>query len=187
MCTFIRNCQIVFRNGYFILHLSQKCMGVSVALHFGQHLTLFYWVSSGFNFHFSVFSDVEQVFMCLLPFFWWSVSLHLLLISCAVCLTADLWFLYVLKVANIFSWYVCVCARAHSVVSLCLTLPPGSSVHGIFQARILEQVAVSFSRGSSLLRGGTRVSRVWFFPSWATKGAVSQYCDLHFHFLGCVF
>jgi len=27
--------------------------------------------------------------------------------------------------------------------------PPGSSVHGILQARILEWVAVSFSRGSS--------------------------------------
>ena len=26
--------------------------------------------------------------------------------------------------------------------------PPGSSIHGIFQARILEWVAVSFSRGS---------------------------------------
>ena len=29
---------------------------------------------------------------------------------------------------------------------------PGSSVHGIFQARILEWVAISFSRGSSQLR-----------------------------------
>ena len=27
--------------------------------------------------------------------------------------------------------------------------PPGSSVHGILQARILEWVAISFSRGSS--------------------------------------
>ena len=27
--------------------------------------------------------------------------------------------------------------------------PPGSSVHGIFQARILERVAISYSRGSS--------------------------------------
>ena len=27
--------------------------------------------------------------------------------------------------------------------------PPGSSVHGIIQARILEYVAISFSRGSS--------------------------------------
>ena len=40
------------------------------------------------------------------------------------------------------------------VVQLCLTLcdpvdcsPPGSSVHGILQARILEWVAISFSRG----------------------------------------
>ena len=27
--------------------------------------------------------------------------------------------------------------------------PPGSSLHGIFQARVLEWVAISFSRGSS--------------------------------------
>ena len=27
--------------------------------------------------------------------------------------------------------------------------PPGSSIHGIFQARILEWVAISFSMGSS--------------------------------------
>ena len=27
--------------------------------------------------------------------------------------------------------------------------PPGSSVHGIFQARVLEWVAIPFSRGSS--------------------------------------
>ena len=27
--------------------------------------------------------------------------------------------------------------------------PPGSSVHGIFQARVLEWVAISFFRGSS--------------------------------------
>ena len=32
---------------------------------------------------------------------------------------------------------------------------PGSSVHGILQARILEWVAISFSRGSSQPRGGT--------------------------------
>ena len=43
---------------------------------------------------------------------------------------------------------------------LCLTLcdpvdcsPPGSSVHRISQARILEQVATSFSRGASRIRG----------------------------------
>ena len=34
---------------------------------------------------------------------------------------------------------------------------PGSSVRGILQARILERVAISFSRGSSLPRDGTHV------------------------------
>ena len=43
---------------------------------------------------------------------------------------------------------------------------PGSSVHGISQARILERVAISFSRGSSWLRDETHIciSR----QSWAT-------------------
>ena len=36
--------------------------------------------------------------------------------------------------------------------------PPGSSVHGIFQARVLEWVAISFSRGSSQPR-----YRTWIF------------------------
>ena len=36
--------------------------------------------------------------------------------------------------------------------------PPGSSVLEIFQARILEWVAISFSRGSSQPRDRTRVS-----------------------------
>ena len=36
--------------------------------------------------------------------------------------------------------------------------PPGSSVHGISQARILERIAISFSRGSSWSRDWTHVS-----------------------------
>ena len=36
--------------------------------------------------------------------------------------------------------------------------PPGSSVHGIFQARILEWIAISFSRGSSQPRNRTQES-----------------------------
>ena len=35
--------------------------------------------------------------------------------------------------------------------------PPGSSVHGIFQTRILEWVAISFSRGSSWLRNQSHI------------------------------
>ena len=37
---------------------------------------------------------------------------------------------------------------------------PGSSLHGILQARVLEWVAISFSRGSSQPRDRTQVSRI---------------------------
>ena len=37
---------------------------------------------------------------------------------------------------------------------------PGSSVHGIFQAIVLEWIAISFSRGSSQPRDGTRISHI---------------------------
>ena len=47
---------------------------------------------------------------------------------------------------------------------------PGSSVHGIFQAIVLEWVAISFSRGSSWPRDRSRVSRIVDrrFTVWAT-------------------
>ena len=47
--------------------------------------------------------------------------------------------------------------------TLCNTVdcsPPGSSVLGILQARILEWVAMPSSRGSSRLRDGTHTSQV---------------------------
>ena len=50
---------------------------------------------------------------------------------------------------------------------------PGSSVHGILQARILEWVAISFSRGSSRPRNRTRVTCIagGFFADWAMREA----------------
>ena len=67
------------------------------------------------------------------------------------------------------------------VIQSCLTLcyptdysPPGSSVHGIFHARILEWVAISFSRGSSWLRDQTQVScTAGLFTVWATVAAAA--------------
>ena len=49
--------------------------------------------------------------------------------------------------------------------------PPGSSVHGILQARILEWVAAPFSRGSSQTRDQNQVSSVAgrFFTVSATR------------------
>ena len=66
------------------------------------------------------------------------------------------------------------------VTQSCLTLydpmncsRPGSSVHGILQAKILERVAIPFSRGSSQPRDWTQVSHIagGFFTSWATREA----------------
>ena len=69
----------------------------------------------------------------------------------------------------------------HEVAQSCPTLCnpvncslPGSSVHGIFQARILEWVAISFSRGSSRPRDWTQVSHIAgrHFTLWATREAL---------------
>ena len=48
---------------------------------------------------------------------------------------------------------------------------PGSSVHWIFQAIVLEWIAISFSRGSSRLRDRTRVSHIVdrCLTIWATR------------------
>ena len=49
----------------------------------------------------------------------------------------------------------CCCLVANSYLTLCDPVhrsPPGSSIHGILQARTLEWVAISFSRGSSWSR-----------------------------------
>ena len=50
----------------------------------------------------------------------------------------------------------------------------GSSIRGIFQAGVLEWVAISFSRGSSWPRGETQVSRIAgrCFTLWATREAL---------------
>ena len=56
----------------------------------------------------------------------------------------------------------CIRAGAQSCPALCNPMdcsPPGSSVHGIFQARILEWVTISYSRISSWPRGWTLVFR----------------------------
>ena len=66
---------------------------------------------------------------------------------------------------------------AQSCPTLCNLMdcsPPGSSVHGIFQARILEWGAISFSRGTSRPRDQNRVSRIVgrSFTVWATWEAL---------------
>ena len=86
-----------------------------------------------------------------------------------------------------------ICVHVVLVPQLCLTLcdpvdyrPLGSSVHGILQARILEWVAIPFSRGSSWPRDQTWVSHIAgrFFIIWATREA--QYVYIYPLFFGFV-
>ena len=81
-----------------------------------------------------------------------------------------------------------IVSEVSEVVQLYLTLcdpvdcsPPCSSVHGILQARILEWVAISFSRGSSWPRDWTQVSRIAgrCFNLWATwEAPLNGYSNL---------
>ena len=68
-----------------------------------------------------------------------------------------------------------------SCLTLCDTTdynPPGSSVHGIFQARILERVAIPFSRGSSQPRDQTHVSCISCIGGWVLyhQGHLGNLC-----------
>ena len=76
-------------------------------------------------------------------------------------------------------YLVCVCAKSLQLrPTLCDPMDcsqPGSSVHGILQARILEQVVMPSSRGSSWPRDRAWVSCIAsrFCISWSTREASS--------------
>ena len=81
------------------------------------------------------------------------------------------------QVSLIFSDSACLVAQLHLTLSDPMDYsPPGSSVHGVLQARLLEWVAISFSRGSSWLQDQIQVSCIAgeFFVIWATREALSD-------------
>ena len=55
--------------------------------------------------------------------------------------------------------------------------PPGSSVHGISQTRVLQWAAISSSRGSFQLRNQTHISFVSFVS--VPAGKHMYICNLH--------
>ena len=61
--------------------------------------------------------------------------------------------------------------------------PPGSSVHEIFQARILEWVAISLSRESSRPRVSCTAGR--FFINWAAREAIYMYMYMYKYIYIC--
>ena len=113
------------------------------------------------------------------------------------------WWLQISKLYNLFfvqpmsiSWIERllegksrVKVKSLSYVRLCNPMdcsPPSSSVHGILQARILEWVAISFSRGSSQPRERIQVSCILgrHFNLWATREALFHH-PLNFKKVSC--
>ena len=117
----------------------------------------------------SRFSVFFQEFYCLKDFFTFRSLIHF-----------EITFVKNIKsilILFFFFWHLDVQSLWHHVLKwneevtqLCPTLCgpvdcslPGSSVHGVLQARILEWVAVSFSRGTFQSRHWTQVQTI-FFP-----------------------
>ena len=82
---------------------------------------------------------------------------------------------------SIFPWNIKLKKVKTEVTQSCPTLCnpmdcslPGSSLHGILQARVLEWVDISFSRGSSRSKDQTQVSHIpgRHFNLWATRDSI---------------
>ena len=76
---------------------------------------------------------------------------------------------------------VCVCLVSKWLCDLMDFSLPGSSVHGILQAKVLGWVIISFSRGSSQPRDRTQVSCVsstgrWILYQWRHLGSSYVHC-----------
>jgi len=143
----VHHCLLVFAQTYVhwisdAIQQSHPLSSSSPALNLSQHQGPFQWVSS--------LHQVVKVLKLQLqhqPFqvyfnLHWKLYALLLLILCWVCQC------------------VCVCCVL-SCPTLCGPIggsPLDSSAQGVFQARILEQVAISYSRVSSQPRNWTRVS-----------------------------
>ena len=88
---------------------------------------------------------------------------------------------------------LCVCSVAHLYPTLCDPLNcswPGSSIHGIFQARVMEQVATSCSRQSTGPMDRTHVSSSpalagRFFTTLPPGKRVRVYVCVCAHTSGC--
>ena len=110
-----------------------------------DHL-LRYWISDMSRFNLLI------LFFCLLQL---ECKLH----EVRVCIYFVHW--YIPSLQNKAYHMMCVCEVAQSCLTLCAPMdcsPPGSSVHGIFQAGILEWDTISSCREYSLLRDGNWVS-----------------------------
>ena len=111
-------------------------------------------------------------FSSCMPWVWSSPSYSR--ISINICSMTE-WMHHYL-VSSLFRKGVCMCLTPCDPMGC---NPPGSSVHGILQARILDWVPIPFSRGTSQPRAQTCVfcSAGGFCTVWATRKAQDMWIN----------
>ena len=141
---------------YILLHGILACWGCNNRIPQTERLKQLKFICSQFW-------RPESRSRCQPGWFWWEVSSRLvnsrlLAVSShglsSVGAERDLRWTPSYQIRSLILWPHAAC----SVVSLCDPTDcslPGSSVHGIFQARIMEWVAISYSKGSSRSRDRT--------------------------------
>ena len=100
-----------------------------------------------------------------------------IIICSKISLLQNLWYLLIYRFKKVHR-----CSVTNSCLTLCHPLdcrPPGCSVHGISQAKILEWIAISYSRESSHPRDWTHVSCIgrWVLQHWATQEVIKWDSD----------
>ena len=104
---------------------------------------------------------------------------HYITMPKSILLSMDIWIISIVWQLHIMQpWIACESEVAQLCLILCDPVDcslPGSSVHGILQASILEWVAISLSRGSSWPRDRSWVSCIGGrrFNLWATREAMN--------------
>ena len=89
------------------------------------------------------------------------------------CVSGSLWITSIQEKKHLGPWQIFVCMHAQLLSHIRLFCspmdcsPPGSSVHRVSHARILEWSVISFSRGPALPRDQTRIKLVFpASPAW---------------------
>ena len=129
-----------------------------------QHTGPGYYILKKVNFTMWLYlNKLYNIFLALIVFCMCWLNIHINYLSYPLGWIGNLlWMRKLKQMSCLHHTHTQKCMHAQLYPTLCNPMhysPPRSSVHGIFQARILEWVAISSSRGSSWPRDWTHVSR----------------------------